>query len=271
MGLLAALQFLTRLPIRLPRAVRPERMLVWFPLAGALIGLLTGAAAWVAAQALPLPIAGAVGVVVGLLITGAFHEDGLGDIADAFGGGWTTERRLEILKDSRQGSYGVAALVSSIGLRMLLAGSVPDAGWLLAGFVATGALGRVAAVLVLLWGRPATPTGLAASLIRSVHQSVIWPLTWWGVLVGVGVAGAAVSLSAAATSVVEPTIPAWWPAGFALWLLLLAVLVTLLSALALLRLANVKIGGVVGDVMGAAEQVAEIAVWLVIVAVLTSG
>lgn len=262
MGLLAALQFLTRLPIRLPRAVPSNRMLVWFPVAGAVIGLLTGAVGWLGAQVLPLPVAGALAVVVGLLVTGAFHEDGLGDIADSFGGGWTLEKRLKILKDSRQGSYGVAAIVSSIGLRMLLAGYVPDAEALLVSFVAVGALGRVAAVLVLLIGKPATPTGLAAQLIRSLNR----PMAWLGLLVGVAVCGAALSLGLSDTML---QVPSGVPSGGAvLALLALAVLATVLAAVVVWRLAVAKIGGVVGDVLGAAEQVAEVAVWLVIVAVL---
>lgn len=263
MGLLAALQFLTRLPIHLPRAVPSNRMLVWFPLAGAIIGLLAGAIAWLAAQALPLPVAGAVGIVAGLLITGAFHEDGLGDIADSFGGGWTPQKRLEILKDPRQGSYGVAAIVASVVLRMLLTGWAPDAEALLVSFVAVGALGRAAALLVLLIGRPATPTGLAAQLIRTLHR----PLAWLGLLVGVAVAGAALSLGLP-TDLLDA--PGLVPDGAAtLFALLLTVLVTVLAAVLVWRLAVAKIGGVVGDVLGAAEQVAEVGVWLVLVAVLT--
>ena len=59
--------------------------------------------------AVPPFVAAAVAIAIGLLITGAFHEDGLGDVADAFGGGSTVERRLQILKDPRQGTYGVVA------------------------------------------------------------------------------------------------------------------------------------------------------------------
>ncbi len=254
MGLLAALQFLTRLPIRLPRAVPTREFVVWFPAAGALIGLLCGSIGWLAAQAFPLPVAGALAVVAGLLITGAFHEDGLGDVADAFGGGWDVAQRLEILKDSRHGTYGVVAIVSSIGLRLLLVGYAPDAEALLVGFVAAGALGRVAAVLVLLLGRPATRSGLAASLVQTLHRG----MCALGTLVGVAFAGAALSLGwpAAETSVSVPA------------LLGILILVAALAALALWRLAIVKIGGIVGDVLGAAEQVTEVAVWALLIALL---
>lgn len=262
MGLLAALQFLTRLPIRLPRSVPSRQLVVWFPVAGALVGLLTGSAAWLAAQVLPLPVAGALGVLVGLLVTGAFHEDGLGDVADAFGGGWTVEQRLEILKDSRQGTYGVAAIVGSVGLRMVAAGSVGSPGHLLAAFVVVGALGRVAALLALLLGRPATPTGLAAGLVRTLYR----PVAWLGLLAGVAAAGAAIGLG-----VLPVDAPGFVPGpAAAVWVLVLCVAATALAALAVWRLAVAKIGGIVGDVLGAAEQVAELAVWLVLVAVLTA-
>ena len=120
MGLLAALQFLTRVPIRLRREPSLTAIVVWFPLAGALIGAAVGGTAAGLWHVTPPLVAAAVAVTVGLLVTGAFHEDGLGDIADAFGGGWTVERRLEILKDSRHGTYGVAAICASIVVRSTL-------------------------------------------------------------------------------------------------------------------------------------------------------
>lgn len=265
MALLAALQFLTRLPIRLPRPVPGHRYVVWFGVAGALVGLLTGGVAWLAAQVLPLPVAGTVGVVVGLLVTGAFHEDGLGDVADAFGGGWDVQQRLEILKDSRQGTYGVTAIVASVGLRMLLAGTVPDPEALLVGFVVAGALGRVALLVVLALGRPATTSGMAASLYRRLSR----PMCLLGALTGTFLAGAALALGWAPDLLGTP---AWWPAGAPIvWLLLLLTLATLVAALAVWRLAVAKIGGVVGDVLGATEQVAEVAVWLVLVAAVHSA
>ena len=97
MSLLAALQFLTRVPIRLRREPSLSKTVAWFPVAGALIGVAVGGVAagmWHLTSPL---VAAAVAIAIGLLITGAFHEDGLGDVADAFGGGWTVERRLEIL------------------------------------------------------------------------------------------------------------------------------------------------------------------------------
>ena len=121
---LGAVQFLTRIPIRLRAAPNLAACVPWFPVVGGAIGALIGALVAGLMEVVPSTVAAAIGIVVGVLITGAFHEDGLADTADAFGGGWTVERRLEILKDSRHGTYGVAAISSSIVLRIVALGAV---------------------------------------------------------------------------------------------------------------------------------------------------
>ena len=108
-------------------------------------------------------------VVLGLLITGAFHEDGLADIADAFGGGWTVEQRLEILKDSRHGTYGVAALCSSILVRVVSAASITTGAALFAGFVAAHVLGRSFAVVAMRLAPPARQSGLGVDAARELR------------------------------------------------------------------------------------------------------
>ena len=106
-------------------------------------------------------------MLAGVLITGAFHEDGLADTADAIAGGWTRERRLEILKDPRHGSYGVAALCGSIVLRVLAVASLGPAA-AVGGLVAAHALGRGAAVVTMGVVPVARPDGLGAEYARSV-------------------------------------------------------------------------------------------------------
>ena len=212
MGLLAALQFLTRVPIRLRAEPSLTKTVAWFPAAGAVIGATVGGVAAGMWQLTPSLVAAAVAVTVGLLITGAFHEDGLGDVADAFGGGWTVERRLEILKDSRHGTYGVAAMCASIVLRMLSLGSLPGPAAMFAAAVAAHTMGRVAAVGMAGTMRLATHAGLGADYGRGTT-----------------------------------------PARAAL-----------VAALATGTLARRKIGGISGDVMGAAEQVAECLCFVVI-------
>ncbi len=229
-GPLAALQFLTRVPIRLKRAPSMSGMVVWFPVAGAVIGLAVGGVGALAWHVVPSLVAGTLAVTAGLLITGAFHEDGLGDIADAFGGGYTLERRLEILKDSRHGTYGVAAMCASIVVRAVALGSLPSPAAILATAVAAHVLARTAAVVLMAAAPLARHAGLGADYGQSTT-------------VGRAAAAAAMGLAfgAAATG--------WWVAALAGAAL---VAVALVGALAMR-----KIQGISGDVLGAAEQVAE--------------
>jgi adenosylcobinamide-GDP ribazoletransferase len=239
MGLLAALQFLTRVPIRLKKEPSLNATVAWFPLAGAIIGAAVGGTAAGLWHVVPPLVAGAVGVTVGLLITGAFHEDGLGDIADAFGGGWTVERRLEILKDSRHGTYGVAAICASIVLRVVALGSLPGPWAMFTGAVAAHTMGRVAAVGMAGTMKLATHSGLGADYGRGTTR----------LRAAVSVVGGT-ALTAVAVS--------WWAlplAGAAL-----------VAVLATGTLARRKIGGISGDVLGATEQVAEILCLVVLTA-----
>ncbi len=121
--------FLTRLPIRYSRPMPVDALARagWtFPLVGALVGAI-GAA--VGALALTAGLGGfpVALLVIGttILLTGALHEDGLADMADGLGGGETTEEKLEIMRDSRIGSYGVLALVFSVLLRSAFIGALP--------------------------------------------------------------------------------------------------------------------------------------------------
>ena len=122
-GFVAAVQFLTRVPVRTKRPSDLSAAVVWFPVVGALVGAAVGVVAAVLGEVVPMPVAATVAVLAGVLLTGAFHEDGLADTADAIWGGWTRERRLEILKDPRHGTYGVAALAGSIVVRVVAVGA----------------------------------------------------------------------------------------------------------------------------------------------------
>jgi adenosylcobinamide-GDP ribazoletransferase len=229
-GLLAALQFLTRVPIRLRREPSLNKTVAWFPMAGALIGAAVGGAAAGLWHLVPPLVAAALAVTIGLLITGAFHEDGLGDVADAFGGGWTVERRLEILKDSRHGTYGVAAMCASIVVRVVAMGSLPGPAVMFAAAIAAHTMGRVAAVAMAGSMQLATHSGLGADYGRSTS-------------------GGRAAVSVVAGIAITTLVVGWWAAPLAA-----AALVALLTTG---HLAKRKIGGISGDVLGAGEQVAE--------------
>lgn len=229
-GPLAALQFLTRVPIRLRSAPDMAGMVIWFPLAGAVIGLSVGGVGAGLWHLVPPLVAAAVAVTIGLLVTGAFHEDGLGDIADAFGGGHTVERRLEIMKDSRHGTYGVAAMCASIVVRIVSLGSLPGPAALFASAVAAHVMARTVAVCLMAAAPLATHRGLGADYGQSttVRRATVTAA------MGVGLTALVVG---------------WWVLPLAL--------AAVAAAAAVGVLAMRKIGGISGDVLGATEQVAE--------------
>lgn len=126
--LAGAIAFLTRIPVAGVDGRAPlHRLAAWFPVAGLLVGALAAGAYWLAAAA-GLPPAGAAwaAIVTEMAITGALHLDGLADTADGLGGR-TPERRLEIMKDPRLGSFGGVALLLALGGRGVLLAALPGA------------------------------------------------------------------------------------------------------------------------------------------------
>ena len=237
----AALALLTRLPVRADGAARARgARAAWaWPLAGAGVGALAGLAGWAAlAAGLPAAVAAGLVLTVQVVVTGALHEDGLADVADGFWGGWTPERRLEIMRDSRIGAYGALALVLGVGLRWAaLAALAPSA--LLFAPIAAGALSRAGMAAVMAALAPARPGGLAASVGRPSPVTAALA----GAL-GLVVAGLAVGP----------------PAAF------LAALAVAAAAAGMAALARAKLGGQTGDVLGAAQQAGELAVLVALAA-----
>ncbi len=128
--------FLTRLPVPSGEysAAALAKSVVYFPLIGVVVGL-AGSTTYVLAQFVwPHSIATALALVVMIVCTGAFHEDGLADSADGIGGGWSVDDKLAIMKDSRIGTYGSLALIlallvkfaalASLGTELVLAALV---------------------------------------------------------------------------------------------------------------------------------------------------
>jgi adenosylcobinamide-GDP ribazoletransferase len=234
-GFLGAVQFLTRVPVRLRSAPSLAASVPWFPVVGALIGAAIGGVAAVSMEWLPSPVAASIAVIFGVALTGAFHEDGLADTMDALGG-MTPQRRREILEDSRHGSYGVAAMCSTLVLRIVCVAALGPAA-AFGGLVAAHSLGRGASVAVMRTARPVPRSGLGADYARALSRS--------GAAVGVLTA---LGLAALATG--------WWALPLAGAAALAALLMTLLAVRAF--------DGVSGDILGAVEQVAECAVLVVV-------
>ena len=186
---------------------------------------------------MPGSVAAAVGVLVGVLVTGAFHEDGLADTADAIAGGSTRERRFEILKDPRHGTYGVAALCGSIVLRVVAVATLGPAA-AFAGLVAAHTLGRGAAVADD-GCRPGRPPRRPRRRLRPVGRHPVGRRPPRSL---------AVAIAALATG--------WWAGPLAL--------AAAVGAVAVAILARRAFGGVTGDLLGAIEQVAEMLVLVVV-------
>jgi adenosylcobinamide-GDP ribazoletransferase len=126
----AAFIFFTRLPLWKISALRPEpehyrRVIGYWPVVGWFTGAATAAALWMSAQVFPYSIAVILALLCRTLITGALHEDGLADFIDGFGGGNSRERILEIMKDSRTGTYGIAGLIFYYSLLFALLSQLP--------------------------------------------------------------------------------------------------------------------------------------------------
>ncbi len=240
------LVFLTRLPLRLGReegeaALAPA---VWcFPLIGLLLGLITaGIALLLLWLGLTPWIVAVLALAIGMLLTGALHEDGLADMADGFAGGWTRERRLEIMRDSRLGSYGAVALIVSLLIRAAALAALAEAGslQLAIGLLAAHSCARAPLPLFMRFTPLARREGQSASAGRP----------------DAGTAAVALMLGLAAL------LPGALLFDGSLDLLLLAVLLLGGSFLAVRALALRQIGGYTGDVLGGLEQAGEIAVLL---------
>ena len=234
---LGAVQFLTRVPIRLRAAPDLAACVPWFPVIGGLIGATIGAVVAGLMEVVPSSVAATVGIVFGLILTGAFHEDGLADTADALGG-WNPEQRRQILKDSRHGSYGVAAMCSTIVLRVVCVASLGPAA-AFAGLVAAHTLGRGASVAVMGTAPPVPTEGLGADYAR-------------------GLRALPTVLGVAASLVIGAIATGWWVAPLAA--------AAGLGAVAVAVLARRAFGGVSGDLLGAVEQVGECLVLVVVTA-----
>jgi len=236
--LLAAAGFLTRIPVpgwvgwTDDRMIRASR---YFPVIGALIGGIGGLTWWLAGLVLPAAASAGLALAAMLLLTGALHEDGLADCADGLGGGKTGDKALEIMRDSRVGSYGVLALVISIGLRWTALAALAPLWGVLALAISCG-IGRAVIVPAPALASYARPDGLGSQ-----------------VAVGAGFREIG---SALGTALVFALV-----AG---WVGILALLLALAAAGGFLFYMVRRVGGYTGDGLGAMVQLGEITALLVL-------
>lgn len=235
---LTAVQFLTRIPVPTLTGFQPDwtaRSARYFPVVGALVGLASGAVVLAASQIWSGVLPALLATGAGVLMTGAFHEDGLADTADGLGGGQTPARRLEIMKDSRLGTYGVLALGLALAMKV-------------------AALSQIApeAVLVALVGAHAGGRGMAVLAMRlSPYAGDRASAKVKPVAEGVGPGEAGVALVFAVLALVPAALMSPVATGAAVATGVVCAAIVGLQARRL-------IGGWVGDTLGACEQAFEI-------------
>jgi adenosylcobinamide-GDP ribazoletransferase len=244
-GFGAAITLLTRIPIGSADWDRDDvnRSVKWIPVVGGLIGLVVAAAFSGLTSVMPATVGAALAVTVGVLITGAFHEDGLADTVDGFGGGSDRDDKLRIMKDPVHGTYGALALVFSVVVRVTALATL-GAGSAFALLPAVHAISRGSAIGLMAALPPASAEGLGAAhfdpgLRRRVVTGVLLSF-----LIGLVTLG-------------------WWLVPFALLSWLGAVVIGLF--------AHRQISGFTGDVLGAAQQVSEISLFVLGASLVSSG
>lgn len=237
----AALGLLSRLPVKTD-STRGAAAAWAFPVVGLILGVLAALLGWVTLT-LGLSASLTAGVVLALqvMMTGAMHEDGLADSVDGLWGGWNRERRLEIMKDSRIGAYGVIALVLSLILRWTALIALINVGLIFPVLIAVAALSRAPMVVMMAVMPQAREGGLSASVGRAGMDTAM-------VSAGIAVIAAIALLG---------------------WSGIAAGIAVSIAGVAVALIALRKIEGQTGDVLGAAQQVSEITVLLVLATTLT--
>ena len=240
-----ALVFMTRLPLPPLGTVEPgglARAMRLFPLVGLVVGAIGAAAFALAYQILPAGIAAIIAVAATIAVTGCLHEDGLADVADGFGGGGDKPRKLEIMRDSRIGTYGLVVVVLGLLLRVGALAELHDSAAVAVTLIAAHALSRAVIPAVMLALPPARADGLGATAGQPDAAVA-------GIAATVALVIAAAILTPAAATA--------------------AVISAAAGAATVALLARRHIGGQTGDVLGAVEQVAQTAAILGVLAVVS--
>lgn len=250
-----ALMFLTRLPV--PKFTDHsqeylEKSARYFPLIGWIVAAISGLTFLVFNKYVSEDIAILASIIAGIFTTGAFHEDGFADVCDAFGGGWTKEKILAIMKDSRLGTYGVTGLIGILAAKFLLLKELPKftpdlidpslniflnyKNFLLV-LVAAHAISRLMGVLTIYF----------FEYVTDLDASKSKPVT---------------SRKPSIVTLLIAALFALLPFAFLSWHFALAIIPVVLIAFRLAGYFKKWIGGYTGDCLGAIQQVSELTFYL---------
>ena len=248
--ILVAVQFLTRISVPSFSHYDPQwlhQSSRYFPAVGLLIGLLCAGVFWLSSLLFIPLVAAVISTAFGIKLTGAFHEDGLADSCDGLGGGLTRERTLEIMKDSRLGTYGVLGLVSALLLKISLLTAMPIPVAIVALIIGHTAsrLFCISLLTLLPYGgeiehAKAKPMAQQLTPLQSIYSS------GWLIL--------AITL---VTLVFPNTMQ-----QIGIWQWLLALLLGIGATDYMRRLLRRRLDGYTGDGLGATQQLSEIAIYI---------
>jgi adenosylcobinamide-GDP ribazoletransferase len=234
---LIAIQFLTRLPV--PKSLQASEETLgqaakFFPLVGVVVGAGAALIFWLLRDLLPHSAAALGAIIFTAFITNGFHEDGLADAFDGFGGGWTKDKALEIMRDSRLGTYGVMALIFLIlGKYSFLSNLAPGQVW--RWLIVAHTASRWTVLPLCAWLPYARAEGQGKLVAKQIGRAEIF-------------IGSATLFGAV-------TLVSWRAAGAAL---LVTGLASLLSGLYF----RARLSGLTGDCLGATNQLTEVALYL---------
>jgi adenosylcobinamide-GDP ribazoletransferase len=236
---LAALRFLTIIPIPGRRRISPEEMggsIVYFPIVGLIIGLILVGLSLLLMLFLPSTLVAVLLVAALAAISGAFHLDGFVDTCDGMAGGKTVEERWRIMKDSRAGSFGIIGVCLLLLVKYVSLLNVPD-NWLVETLVLMPVIGRWAMVYAVFAYPYAKPSGLGKAFKQGAR--------WWRFLIATVITLVVVFILGRLTGFILM---------FAIWVIVVAMAAYLKS----------KFGGLTGDTYGAINEVAEVCLLILV-------
>ncbi|OGS21629.1 MAG: cobalamin 5'-phosphate synthase [Elusimicrobia bacterium RIFOXYA2_FULL_39_19] len=232
---LSAMEFLTVLPLRAPVFSIP-RSIVYFPIAGLLIGFLLVAVHYVSAFLFNKLIADAILLITLIAVSGALHLDGLADTIDGIFGGKSADDALKIMSDEHIGTFAVAGLICYLLLKFLFINQLPET-VLYPGIILMCVLGRYAMAYLVVNGAPAKTDGLGNSYIGSIKLTVFLITAGITLFISIAVLG---------------------------FMGMFVFLFITFFVYFLNRYFVNKIGGLTGDTIGAANEVIELSVLVLV-------